>query len=108
MEMLTPIGKKRLAAWVVMLFIGMLVACFAPQRVSAQELSLDDVTIQSFKIIDTTHGDAEIEYSLSSDASPKTDLLSAMRFVRITKSRHLSLRRRWLIIVATLYKTETH
>ena len=73
MEMLTPIGKKRLAAWVVMLFIGMLVACFAPQRVSAQELSLDDVTIQSFKIIDTTHGDAEIEYSLSSDASPKTD-----------------------------------
>ena len=39
----------------------------------AQELSLDDVTIQSFKIIDTTHGDAEIEYSLSSEASPKTD-----------------------------------
>lgn len=73
MEMLTPIGKKRVAAWVVMLFIGLIVACFAPQRVSAQELSLDDVTIQSFKIIDTTHGDAEIEYSLSSDASPKTD-----------------------------------
>ena len=39
----------------------------------AQELSLDDVTIQSFKIIDATHGDAEIEYSLSSEASPKTD-----------------------------------
>lgn len=39
----------------------------------AQELSLDDVAIQSFKIIDTTHGDAEIEYSLSSEASPKTD-----------------------------------
>ncbi|MFC2376762.1 MAG: adhesin, partial [Lancefieldella sp.] len=73
MEMLTPIGKKRLAAWVVMLFIGLIVVCFAPQRVSAQELSLDDVTIQSFKIIDTIHGDAEIEYSLSSDASPKTD-----------------------------------
>ena len=50
MEMLTPIGKKRLAAWVVMLFIGMLVACFAPQRVSAQELSLDDVTIQSLTL----------------------------------------------------------
>ena len=31
------------------------------------------MTIQSFKIIDTTHGDAEIEYSLSSEASPKTD-----------------------------------
>lgn len=45
MEMLTPIGKKRVAAWVVMLFIGLIVACFAPQRVSAQELSLDDVTI---------------------------------------------------------------
>lgn len=73
MEVLTLIGKKRLAAGVVMLFIGLIVACFAPQRVSAQELSLDDVTIQSFKIIDTTHGDAEIEYSLSSDASPKTD-----------------------------------
>ncbi len=27
----------------------------------AQELSLDDVTIQSFKIIDAMHGDAEIE-----------------------------------------------
>ena len=39
----------------------------------AQELSLDDVTIQSFKIIDAMHGDAEIEYSLSSEASPKTD-----------------------------------
>ena len=35
MEVLTLIGKKRLAAGVVMLFIGLIVACFAPQRVSA-------------------------------------------------------------------------
>ena len=67
-------GKGRIAALAVALLATLLLLVSVDTRSAfAQELSLDDVTIQSFKIIDTTHGDAEIEYSLSSEASPKTD-----------------------------------
>lgn len=74
---LIGIGKARKGK-VAMLAATLLAALFflmgfSPQNAFAQELSLNDVTIQSFKIIDTTHNNAEIEYSLSSDASPKTD-----------------------------------
>ena len=67
-------GKGRIAALAVALLATLLLLVSVDTRSAfAQELSLDDVTIQAFKIIDTTHGDAEIEYSLSSEASPKTD-----------------------------------
>ena len=67
-------GKGRIAVLVVALLATLLLLVSVDTRSAfAQELSLDDVTIQSFKIIDTTHGDAEIEHSLSSEASPKTD-----------------------------------
>lgn len=67
-------GKGRIAALAVALLATLLLLVSVDTRSAfAQELSLDDVTIQSFKIIDAMHGDAEIEYSLSSEASPKTD-----------------------------------
>ena len=67
-------GKGRIAVLAMALLATLLLLVSVDTRSAfAQELSLDDVTIQSFKIIDTTHGDAEIEYSLSSEASPKTD-----------------------------------
>lgn len=67
-------GKGRIAALAVALLATLLLLVSVDTRSAfAQELSLKDVTIQSFEIIDTTHGDAEIEYSLSSEASPKTD-----------------------------------
>lgn len=50
---------------------------FQPIRLLRQgvggPLSLDNVEITSFKIIDVAHGNTEIEYSLSSDSPYKTD-----------------------------------